>query len=257
MQENTKAAKGPKFALTIDLRFVCAVLLAVIVGMFFVWKPWSSIKSSDRTVTVSGTATITAEPDEYTFQPSYEFKNANKNTALAELTAKSEEIVKKLKDLGVASSKIKTNADGYTYSNYYFDKDSNQYIYSLHPNIRVGDKALAQKVQDYLITTSPSGLVTPQAGFSETMQKELESKGRDEATRDARTKADQSAKNLGFKIYKVKSVDDGTSSGGVMPMPYAAIDSATSTGEIRTSSLPVQPGEDKIVYTVTVTYYIR
>jgi SNF2 family DNA or RNA helicase len=44
-------------------------------------------------VSVSGSATLKAEPDEYVFYPSYEFKNADKTAGLKELTAKSEEVV--------------------------------------------------------------------------------------------------------------------------------------------------------------------
>ena len=245
-----------KLKINLDLRAVVILLLVVIIGMLLLWKPWASTTSSDRTITVSGEAKITAEPDEYTFMPTYEFKDANKDTALAALTTKSDEIVKKLKELGVKDSKIKVNSDGYDYRNYYFDRASDKFTYSLRPTVTVDNRELAQKVQDYLVGTSPTGQVSPQTGFSEAKQKELESKARDTATKDARAKADQSAKNLGFKISKVKTIEDGTNFGGVQP--YSATDLSVGDGaEAKKPELALQPGEDDLTYTVTVVYYIR
>jgi len=83
-----------KLNLSVDLRLVVILLLVVIIGMFVMWKPWSTTTNDARTITVTGEAKISAEPDEYTFQPSYEFKDANKETGLANLTQKSDEIVK-------------------------------------------------------------------------------------------------------------------------------------------------------------------
>jgi len=253
--ETSNSEGKKKLSLSLDLRLIVIVLLLVIAGMLAIWRPWTSKVDTTRTITVSGESKITAEPDEFTFNPSYEFKDSSKDVALAALTQKSDEIVKKLKDIGVASSKIKINSDGYDYRNYYFDGTSNDFTYTLRPTVVVGNRDLAQKVQDYLVTTSPSGQVSPQASFSKTLQKVLEGKARDEATKDARAKADQSAKNLGFKVGKVKSVDDGNNSGGIMP--YGMMDSLASGTEAKTATLSIQPGENDLDYSVTVVYYVR
>jgi uncharacterized protein YggE len=113
---------------------------------------------------------------------------------------------------------------------------------------------LAQKVQDYLVTTTPTGSVSPQSMFSEAKRQELNNQARDEATKDARAKAEQSAQNLGFKLGKVKSITDGAGFDQIMPM-----DAVVSTGsaEASVSRLAVQPGESELSYSVTVIYYIR
>jgi len=87
-----------------------------------VWRPWSSTSASDRTVSVTGTSTLKAEPDQFVFYPSYEFNNADKSAALKEMTAKSDQIVAGLKALGVADKDIKTNSNGYDGQNYYPEK---------------------------------------------------------------------------------------------------------------------------------------
>jgi uncharacterized protein len=242
--------------LAVDLRIICAVLLLIIAGMLLAWQPWSTQALNDsRVITVTGESKITTEPDEFVFYPSYEFKNADKSAALSELTKKSDEITAKLKTLGVPDSKIKTNTDSYG-SVYKNGTESNEYAYNLRFTITLPSRSEAQKIQDYLVTTSPVGTVSPQATFSDAKRKEIENKARDEATRDARAKADQSARNLGFKVGKVKSISDASFPGGeIRPMMGIAADS--SAREAKSTALAVQPGENDLTYSVTVTYYIR
>ena len=253
--QSTPSPNKTSLNLVLDYRLITVVLLAVIVAMLLVWKPWSGAAGTERTVKVTGQATITAEPDEYVFYPTYQFKNASKETALAELTKKSDELVSKLKALGVADNKLKTNASGQNGYDYIYNEDRSL-TYTLQLTVTAGDKALAQKVQDYLMSTSPTGSVSPQPGFSNTMRKVLESKARDEATQDARAKADQSAKNLGFKVAKVKTVEDGSGFGDIYPVSSMAQDSAGGSLEVQ-PKLAIQPGENDIVYSVSVIYFVR
>ena len=243
-----------RIKLTLDLRIVVALLLVVIGAMLFLWKPWDSTDTSDRTISVTGEATLKAEPDEYLFSPNYEIENTGKETTLAALVKKSDEIVSKLKGLGVPDNRIKTNATGYKNNSVYYPETYKD-AYVLTVSVTISSKELAQKVQDYLVTTSPSGQITPQPNFSEAKRKQLESRARDAATKDARAKAEQSAKNLGFKVASVKSVSDG--SGFDYPVPLG-VDGAEPTRDTSVSTnLDIQPGENELRYSVTVIYYIR
>ncbi len=253
---NPKQANN-RISLSLDTRIIILALLVIICGMLLTWKPWESTPdSNDRTITVSGEAKITQEPDEYAFNPTYQFKDSNKDAALAALTKKSGEITSKLKALGVPDGKIKTDSDGYNYD-YYYDDTERKSTYSLRMTVTTDNKDLAQKVQDYLLSTEPMGQVTPQANFSDAKRKEIESKARDEATKDARSKADQSARNLGFKVGKVKSINDGESTGGIRPYSRGAPETSIATDSDKPQSLQIQPGEDKLTYSVTVVYYVR
>jgi uncharacterized protein YggE len=244
-----------KLTVSLDYRIISVVLLVIVIAMIFIWKPWAATATGARTVDVTGDATITAKPDQFVFYPAYEVQNADKAAALAELTKKSDEIVAKLKDLGVADSKIKTSTSGYDYPVYY-EKESGTPTYTLQLTVTVGTNELAQKVQDYLVGTSPTGAVSPQASFSDATRKKLESQARDNATKDARAKADQMAKNLGFKVGKVKTVQDGNGFGGYAPLAEGR-NMTTMIAEDTKSSLSVQPGENDLTYSVTVVYYMR
>lgn len=240
-------SKKTGFTFTLDYRVLVVFLLVVIAAMVAIWQPWN--RQSDRTIEVTGEATVSAVPDEFVFTPYYEFTGSDKTALLADLSKKSEEVVAKLKDLGVADEKIKTNSGGYDYP-IYRDSSSNP-TYTLSLTITIDNKDLAQKVQDYLVTTTPLGSVAPQASFSDKKRNEVESTARDEAAKDARAKAEQSAKNLGASIGSVKTVTDGAGFGPVY------LNSAQASDATMESKLTIQPGENDLSYTVTVTYYLQ
>lgn len=255
-EPESKIKRSSRLNISLSWPVVALILAGVIVAMLLIWKPWSGAAySDDRIVTVQGEATIKAEPDEFVFNPSYEFKNADKEKALSELTKKSDEVINKLKAMGIDESRIKTNASGNNY-NFYFDQQNNTNNYNLTITITVNNLERAQEIQDYLVTTSPTGSVSPHVKFSEQKRKQLESQARDEATKDARAKADQSAQNLGFKIGKVKSVEDGNGFGGIIPLYSGARDLAI-TEDAKQQSLSVQPGENDLNYTVKVVYFLK
>jgi uncharacterized protein YggE len=238
---------------SLDLRIVVVVLLLAIAGMLLVWKPWTDAGTSNRTIEVTGATTISATPDEFVFYPSYQFVNADKAAALAEVTKKSNEVVAGLKKVGVADKHIKTNASGYDYPVY--DALTQEATYSLQLTVTIDNLGLAQKVQDYLLSTVPIGGLTPQPAFSDAKQKELEAEARGQATKEARTKAEQMAENLGFKIGKVKSVSE---SQGLQFLPYAATTARDLAASPEASqSLAIEPGENELPYSVTVVYYLR
>ena len=248
--------KTNRLNINLSWPIIALALLGVIIAMLLIWKPWSAEPTNnDRIIAVQGDATIKAEPDEFVFNPAYDFKDSNKDKALAQVTKKSEEVTSGLKKLGVEDSKIKSSSYGNNYG-YYYDQGANTNNYSLALTITVNDRKKAQEVQDYLISTGPLGSVSPQANFSDQKRKDLENRARDEATKDARAKADQSAQNLGFKIGKVKSVEDGANFGDIIPVYGAVNDLALAEGNKR-QSLAVQPGENDLNFSVKVTYYLN
>lgn len=251
MVNNNDSSSKQQPSLALDLRIVALVLLAIIIGMLVIWRPWD--KTSDmRTVEATGNATVTARPDQFVFYPSYEFSSAEKDAALSQVTKKSDELVAKLKELGVGDAQIKTNAGSHGDPQPLYLSKGDSKVYTLQLTVTVKSDQLAQKVQDYLVTTSPSGTITPYADFSEAKRSELENQARVQAAKDARQKADQMAKELGFKVLKVKAVQDGVGFAG-SAKDVVAPDSAQAGPA---PALTVQPGENDLSYSVTVSYFI-
>lgn len=246
-----------KLSLLLDYRLIIVVLLAAIAVMLLIWKPWhQATKASDRTVNVVGQATVKAEPDEFTFYPTYMSTNPNRDTAYTEISTRSNDIASKLKALGVSA--VTSSVNSYDKQGFSPESSNSNITYTLQITAIVSSRDLAQKVQDYLITTTPSGSVTPQPTFSDGKRKQLESQARDAATKDARVKADQSAKNLGFKVGSVKTVEDGTGFDRGYPLKNttAQVDDSAA-GAPAPPKLTVQPGENDITYSVNVTYFVK
>ena len=239
--------------ISFNLWWLVGLLGLVIVGMLALWRPWQAANSSDRTVSVTGESTLKAEPDEFQFNPSYEFRTADKAAGLAELTTKSNEVVDGLKKLGVADKDIKSNASGYR-DYYFFNNETNQHVFSLNITAVTHTRDLAQKVQDYLVGTTPTGQVSPQAMFSKAKQKELSDKARTEAVADAKRKAAQQANDLDLKLGKVKSVQE-SNSGGMMPM--SSDKSMLMATAAEPASMGIQAGQDEFSLSVQVEFYIR
>jgi uncharacterized protein YggE len=236
------------------------ILLAAVVVILVLWTPWNpQIKASDRTITVTGDATITAVPDEYIFSPSYNFTDANQQTALNNFTTQNNQIVAQLEKLGVASSAIQTdssNSTGGIYLPVVTNTEGNT-NYTLNLTVTIDNATLAQKVQNYLLTTNPTGQISPSEDFSTATQKTLDDQARNQAEQDARNKADQSAKNLGFSIAAVKSVQDGSLFNPVYPLNSGLNSTVNSGAASATPSLNLQPGKNTLNYSVTVVYYIH
>ena len=265
--------------LKFDYRFIIGVLVFIIIVMLLLWQPWVFRSSmNNRTVTEYGMASVTGVPDQFVFSPSYSFKDANKDAVLKMLSAKSDEVTKKLKEIGVAENKIKTNTDGYDFP-IYGAEDGTSYgsggpdegdvssgaiaprdtrmNYTLRMTITVDNKTLAQKVQDYLVTTSPEGEVSPKIGFSNKKGGELEDKARELAMKDARKRAEQSAKTLHFSLGPIKTVDDGVGFSGVQPLTVDKGTTVKNLSEASDGKLTIYPGENELQYQVTVVYYIK
>ncbi len=238
---------------------ICAVLLIANLVTIGFWQPWNNNSISSRTIAITGSTTIQAEPDQFVFSPYYQKEGADKTAINTELSDLSKTIVEKLKALGVKDSAIKTDVNSYEYNIYYGGTGNS--TTTLYITVTLTDKTLAQKVQDYLVTTSPAGSITPQISFSTSKQKQLESSARTDALNDAKAKAEVSAKQLGAKLGKVISVTDNTSN-GITPMPWlmdssakSSIDSASGSGT--SSSYSIQPGLNDYGFSVSVTYELN
>ncbi|MFZ2125707.1 MAG: SIMPL domain-containing protein [Candidatus Saccharimonadales bacterium] len=253
-----------KQSITIRLNawIICAVLLATNLISVGFWQPWNNGSLSDRKISITGTTTIEAEADQFVFSPYYQKTGTDQAKINTELNNISKTVVAKLKALGVSDSSIKTDASTYNYEIYY-GNTGDEINGTLYITVTVKDKALAQKVQDYLVTTSATGSSTPAVSFSVAKQKTLETQARDEALKNAKEKAEASASQLGATLGKVISVTDSTSNGvtpfpwGVMPLYDAAEGSTSSKDSSSASSLSIQPGLNSYSFSVEVTYELK
>ena len=251
MDEQKQSTNKNKVSLNLDLRLICLVMLVVIGVMLAMWKPWQDSGTTKRKITITGESVIKATPDEFQFSPYYE------RDTTAELTVLNDQIIKKLKELGVSDSKIKNNLSRYDSPEIYSPTpvDGKEKA-TLSLTITTADKAQAQKVQDYLLTTNPKGNITPIPTFSITKQKELTDKARNEAIADAKKSADKTATGLGSKIGNVLEVSDSQSD-GIYPLIKGIPESTISSDSNQSSSLNIQPGENEFTFKVQVIFELK
>ncbi len=245
--------------ITLDkvLKWVQFAMLIAVLGLLLWLQPWKGNTASDATrkITVAGEATIKAEPDEYLFTPYFEAKGTEQEALKKDLNDKANVAVKKLKELGIEDSKIKVDSSSY---DYWFFEPGQEGSLTVTLQVTVSDKAKAQEVQDYFTTLDLKGQLTPQATFSKSKQKELEAQATDEASKDAKSKAEKQATLVGAKIGKVIEVSQGSMGGYPMPLMTTA-DSATMSrdAKLEVSSLPVMAGENEFSWSVSVTYELK
>lgn len=238
---------------------ICAVLLIANLVTIGLWRPWENNSTSNRTIAITGSTTLEAAPDQFVFSPYYQKEGTDKAAVNTELSDLSKTIVAKLRTLDVKDTAIKTDVNSYDYGIYYGTPEKTSST-TLYITVTIKDKILAQKVQDYLSTTSPSGSITPQISFSTAKQKELETQARDAAITDAKIKAEASAKQLGVKLGRVVKVSDITSN-GITPLPWMMDSVSGSAGSTKSSSTSssynIQPGLNEYSFSVEVTYELN
>jgi uncharacterized protein len=239
--------------LSIDLKLVCLVLLAIIAAMLAVWRPWAGSTNAKRTITVNGEAFVKSTPDSYMFYPTYEKKGTDRVAMQTELATIINTVVSTLKGLGVAESDITLASN--TYDNFY--NDGTNEVTSNSLTVSVESKELSQKVQDYLFTTAPTGQTSPIPSFSRAKRKSVEAEARTQAVADAKQKAARTASDLGAKLGKLVSINDQNMGG--YPMPMAAMEGKGFGGTAMATdqSLPVLAGNQEISSTVQVVYEIK
>lgn len=247
--------------LSIDVRWICGLLLAVILGMLIVWKPWSKAVSTDKTITVTGEASAEKAPDEYVFYPVYSSNGDTSAVAVQAVSKKGNEVVSKLKELGVKDQQIKTDVDvngGYFGIEPLSPTDDrsikNTKSASFRITCKISDKDLAQKITDYLATSGAIGGITPQVQFKEETTKQIEKDLREAATKDAKDKAQAQAKILGVKLGKALKVADKDE--GRVIYSYDSINSS-AIAEDKSATPKIYPGTQPIRFSVTVTFAIK
>jgi len=239
----------------LDFRFLSGFLFVVVVVMLFIWQPWNNISS--RTIIVSGQATVKAEPDQFTFYPTYQATAATESAAITAVSKKGNVVVDKLVKLGVKQNQISTsvNADRY-YGIKSEDQSEPTATYSI--TAVVEDKKLAQQILDYLVTTNPIFGVSPQSNFKTETRKELEDSARKLALADAKQQAETTVMELGIKLGSVVEISD-PNWGGIIPLGVEdrAVEGSGSDGVSVQSSPKLLTGEQEVTYQISVTYRIR
>lgn len=245
MSEVTRNNKEKRIVLTLSWKLLALILALLLAGLTLYTKPWEQVSSNPRTIEITGEATIKRAPDSFIFNPSYE---ADSQEAIA---AKTIEVVKALKELGLGDAGIQTQVS--SYENYGQDGPDGTYNHSVYMTLAVEDKELAQKVQDYLVQSGSIGQITPASGFTKATQKALRDEATTLAVEDAKNRAEQTAGNLGVKLGRVIKINEPDQNMDIYPI--SSYDSSfMKEGGM---GLPINAGESEYPFSIKVEFEIR
>lgn len=226
--------------------------------------------NKDALFTADGTAEVTYVPD-----TAFLYLGVNK-TAATQDEAKNEankvinQITADLKKLGIDEKNIKTTNFSVN-QNYGYEimpvaesgttdskailpprpTTSGGYIASANLEVRVKPLEKADKAIDVATKDGATQVGTSQLTLDEQKQKQLEDQARIEAINNAKDKAKEISKAAGIRLGRVVSVQENN---GGFARPYLMTKSADNGGVRSTPTTEIQPGENKISITVTLSY---
>lgn len=220
---------------------------------------------ASNTISVSGHGEILGTPDIATFTFSVVSDKDTVAAAQADATAKANALTAYLTGAGVDSKDIKTT--DYSVFPRYEYQQANVCAGGYCPpgkQVLIGYEARQStqvKVRDIakagdLLTGVGSKGATEVSGLTLTFDDPtgLQDQARQKAIDDAKTKADELAKQLGVSLVRVTSFSESNSTPG--PIPYASY--GLGAGAADKSMAPaISTGQNKVTDDVTVTYEIR
>jgi uncharacterized protein YggE len=204
----------------------------------------------ERTITVSGTATISAKPDEAIVSLGVHTESGSAEAAMNENAERMRDVIAALKDLGIGDADLATSSlslypqwsnDGRTVVGY---QAENQLSVTLHDMQLVG-KAIDRAVQ---AGANLAGGIS--FGLSDENQGEDQALA--DAIADARTKAETMAAAAGASLGDVVTIAETSVA---IPLPYYEARDygvAEAGGEV-----PVNPPTIESQVSVTVTWALR
>lgn len=245
--------------------------LTIILSLFLVVQIVNGLKNAGTgvpaqdVITVSGQGEVFATPDLATFTFSVTEVGNNVKDAQTKTTEKIDKAIAAVKKLGVDEKDIKTT-DYNAYPKYEYNQ-----IECIKYPCPVGKQQLVgyevsqtilvkvRKVDDAgkLLDAVASASITNVSGLTFTIDDEsaLQREARKKAIDDAKTKAQQLAKDLGVSLSRIVSFSENN--GSPMPMYYRA-DAIAMGGAMEAKSVPSVPtGQNKISSDVSITYEIK
>ena len=227
---------------------VLVALGAAVVALAGVGRPEPAGGASKPTggITVTGTGSVKAVPDQAEFSLGVQTSGATAREALAASSERMRRVLAAVRAAGVAESDIKTQevsvspsygsngrVDGYTANN--------------SVSVQIRHLAKAGSVLDAASKAGADDVYGPTLSRSD--QEQLQAKALRSAFENARVKAQALADAAGVRLGSVTAISEGFD-GGPQPLFAAALRASAA------DAAPIKPGKEDVPATVTVTFSI-
>jgi uncharacterized protein YggE len=227
---------------------VLVVAAAAVVALSGVGRPEQAGGAAKPSagITVNGTGTIEAVPDEATFSLGLESKGGTAREAISSNSQAMRYVIAAVRHAGVAKDDIQTQAVSISQS---YDNDGHVDGYSASNTVSVTIRELARAgtVLDAATRAGANNVYGPTLERSN--REQLQAKALEDAFANARSKAKALAAASGLQLGEVTAIAEGADGGS--PMPYYS-DSLMK----RSADAPIEPGQQEIRATVTVTFAV-
>ena len=223
------------------------VLVLVIIAAFVLpWRNinWGKINFAGETVVVTGESKVKQKNEVASFSAGVNVTDANKESAVAEVNKKINELIDSVKAFGILADDIQTQSMSVYQQQ---EVNNNKWVVNNTVEITLRDVAKTQEFIDLLNKSGANNVYGPNFRIEETS--DTEKSLVDSAMTDAREKAEIIAKSAGRKLGKVINVSEG--SGGISyPMYSMKVDGLGG-------GAAAEPGTSTISKTLTVSFELK
>lgn len=226
-----------------------AILFAAIsAGAQQATQPQLKVDSSNRTLTVTATDSVSVEPDLAVIHIGFDTQPEDAKAAYADGARASNAIIAAIKQAGVAETAIRSESQ-------YLDRDysNKQHKFVLHQQWTV--KVSPEKAAEILDVAVTAGATSSgQIEWTVKDEKALEAEALDKAAARAKANAEVLAKGMGVRLGALIYVSNQMSSGPIpRPMPMMAM----RTAETVNQPLAIEPHQVSREATVYAVFAIE
>src|SRR3989344_242102 len=212
-------------------------IILLIIGSLLLLSACS--QGTTNVVSVQGTATIKATPDEAQFYANVQTLEDTAEEAQTENTQLSEDIIKALQEAGIPSEDIETTNYNVYRREDWTDKGSIFKGYQADHTLKVTIHEITTvgKYIDIAVHNGATQITSVNFELSEEQQKDVFNQALEQAGQETREKAETLARSVGGKLGKIVRVSE--SSSNYYPLPIYKDMMLAASGEA--ASVPVQP----------------
>jgi uncharacterized protein len=198
-------------------------------------------------ITVNGVGTVNSVPDEAEMSFGVQTEGATSRQALARNSAQMERVLAALEAAGIAGKDVQTQ-DVSVWPHYDVQGDTAEgYTARNSVTVTIHDLDKAGAVIDAASRAGANEVSGPM--LSSSAREQLEAKALEAAVANARKKAEALAKAAGVGLGRVTAMVEGGGTPGPVVLEAAAARSV--------KDMPIQPGQEEVQATVTVTFAIE
>jgi len=231
------------------------LVILLITFSAFIFKPWQTTPKDTISVTATGKTQII--PNIAKINATIQTTNPDLDQAREENSQTVSGIVTSLENLGIENKDIQTQfinaAPGYEPEILIYPTqprpNTNQVSTSLEITIR--NFQISEEVLSALTSGGATNLYGPNLTVDDTTLEEAKSRARESAVEAAKEKAQELAKLSERKLGKVASVSEQGDFG--VPIPL----SVRSEEDLSTQATQIQPGQNEVTITLSVTFEVK